>query len=1292
VNSIFQAKQGETIDAPVLLLEVEVRDGRKFHWSTERLTVDGTQYEPRVQRHNAHDLKLGGEESVDAVHRFSATVANTDGIISGIEESVGWKGAKAQLRLAFFNLKTGVRTSGFLTVFKGRANGPELLTEAIAKLSFHNRLSLTRVLLPDTRIQRRCPWRFPESLTERQKAAVELPVLQPVQRCGYSADVVGGVGNLDGSAAFTSCQYTVESCQQRGMYDKDGQGRNTRRFGGLQFLPPQVAVRTSGEKNSQLSAILDNEAKYNDLVPLIYGTNWLRPPIVMGRNDGNLTRMEVLLGFGPIGGVRRVIVNGVEIPQGRAGQNMTSTGWWNPVSDGARTGAFNLDFRDAAGNPVGDPHGSLATISIVVPNRVSDGSSQPKVSVLMDGMKLAQFDESGAPTQNSFSANPAWVVLDLLRRSGWAEEEIRLASFGKAAEYCQQAVSSFDGNGLPTQQERASCHLVIAKRKSAAELVRGIRIAAGLLLAYDEQGKLELRIERKLSEQQPTKPPTSNATQAIADGWPAYEFGDGADGLSDISLTSAGHSSFRLFTRPMAETANRLSADFVNANSEYQQDGVSLADFVDIEQTGQEIAAALPALGMGNIGQAIRALRLHLRKSVQGNLFVSFQTGARGIGLRPGDLITISYARHGFERQLFRVIALSPEENYRGMTITAQIHRDSWYDFGIGDWDGRAESQPDQERLLPRALSGVLAIAESGGTGDSRELSVSFVAPNRKVGSFAGVPTMALVPMVTPDGTPGHDAGKRLFYGITALDSSGNESGLSRIARADLPDTPGAYRVRLNGVRAPKDANGLRVYRGFSTHRLVKIADLPASASEFADDGLADGIVSPPDPNFDHVNLYWRWQMSPVVDVSAVTANSISALGLGLSVNAHVGELVAIVAGPGTGQERRILSNTSETISVEGNWTIVPTTSAKFAIVETSWRSGAKTEFSPAKISVPWRGAGWLQVQARAANVADKEAEPTISPVASFRLSAGPGYSGDGDVPSSPNFALSTRQDGQLEISNIGFSSLSNTEGIQTGLLKLWTIDELSAPTERFLLMPLSASTTTASFSMPVSVDEYVQIDGEVIKIAALQTPTQATIQRAQLSTDAEIHDENTTAFALQERSFTLGFTRGLWGSAAGGNWSHSINLPNLRVAAASLVVNNTVGASGAGWQSYTQTVDYGLRTMRGGQVTLQSSGYLSVAADAVPRLELDRDYVVRDVIARVSEAPIGTPIHLRLLVGNQDYDDLVIPAGSTQSNVVQGWNRAPLTAGSLLGIAILGVGNYALGNPGRDLTVTIRF
>jgi hypothetical protein len=26
------------------------------------------------------------------------------------------------------------------------------------------------------------------------------------------------------------------------------------------------------------------------------------------------------------------------------------------------------------------------------------------------------------------------------------------------------------------------------------------------------------------------------------------------------------------------------------------------------------------------------------------------------------------------------------------------------------------------------------------------------------------------------------------------------------------------------------------------------------------------------------------------------------------------------------------------------------------------------------------------------------------------------------------------------------------------------------------------------------------------------------------------------------------------------------------------------------------------------------------------------------------------------------------------------------------LGIAILGVGNYALGNPGRDLTVTIRF
>src|SRR5665811_2617403 len=89
------------------------------------------------------------------------------------------------------------------------------------------------------------------------------------------------------------------------------------------------SVRTYGDKSAHTSAVAVNEARYNDFVPMLYGTAWYNTPVVFGRNDGNLTRMEVLLGLGEIQGVLKVLVNDVEIPAGVAGTNITGTGWYN---------------------------------------------------------------------------------------------------------------------------------------------------------------------------------------------------------------------------------------------------------------------------------------------------------------------------------------------------------------------------------------------------------------------------------------------------------------------------------------------------------------------------------------------------------------------------------------------------------------------------------------------------------------------------------------------------------------------------------------------------------------------------------------------------------------------------------------------------------------------------------------------------------------------------------------------------------------------------------------------------
>ena len=179
-------------------------------------------------------------------------------------------------------------------------------------------------------------------------------------------------------------------------------------------------------RRRHLSAAVENEGRYNDFVPLVYGTAWYRPPIVFARNDGNLTHMEVLLGMGEIEGVTKVLVNDIELPSGDSAEKPTATGWFNIASAGSRNGAFNLDFTDGAGKPTGDPYGSMAVLSVVVPNRISDGRALPKIDVLIRGMKLATYDDSGTFVGEVFTNNPAWVLLDLLRRSGWAKDEIDL--------------------------------------------------------------------------------------------------------------------------------------------------------------------------------------------------------------------------------------------------------------------------------------------------------------------------------------------------------------------------------------------------------------------------------------------------------------------------------------------------------------------------------------------------------------------------------------------------------------------------------------------------------------------------------------------------------------------------------------------------------------------------------------------------------------------------------------------------------------------------------------------------
>lgn len=682
--TIEDYKEQQTPPTPLFLFDCVLSSGTTERWASHAVSWGGNTYAARLLRHNLFELRTSSTDGLDGAAKITLTLANADSHFSQIERETGFKGAQVTIQFLFYDFVAGAAASETKVVFRGVANPAEEITESAFRLTFMNRLNLQRIVLPEVRIARRCPWTFPATSAQRTEAMTGglNGTYSAVFRCGYSAGQTGGVGNLNGTVPYTSCDFTRASCTQRGMFDRDTTGNITRTFGGEEFVPAQILVRSFGESGTHLSSLQDNEARYNDFVPIVYGTAWYQPPIVFARNDGNLTRTEVLLGMGQIDSVVKVIVNGIEIPQAQNGLNMTGTGWYALVTPGTRNGAFNLDFTDASGNPVGDPYGSMAMMSVVVPNLISTGQTLPQIHVLLRGLKLPQYDSTGTLVGASFSNNPAWVLLDVLMRSGWSVSDMNLPTFAAAAAYCGEAISTTDLYGNAVSAPRFECNLVLADRQSSAEIARGIRNASSLMLTYDSSGTLSLRVENTMALQQPTKPAGSNSTIELNSGWPAYEFSDGSATYSGILRGASGAPSIRLTAQSGAAVPNQLTVEFQDEFNEYQQDSLTLVDIDDATLTSRVVTGSFQGLGLPNFDQATRMLQLQLNKTIDGYTFAEFETSVRGVSLSPGDLITITYLKEGLERQPFRIVKLAPGQDFQTVLITAQWHDDGWYTTG----------------------------------------------------------------------------------------------------------------------------------------------------------------------------------------------------------------------------------------------------------------------------------------------------------------------------------------------------------------------------------------------------------------------------------------------------------------------------------------------------------------------------------------------------------------------------------------------------------------------------------
>ncbi len=1318
--TINQVKQLAEADTPLLFFQCVLPSGDVQYWSTYTIPFNGQIYSARVLKHNLFDLQLSADDAMDGISRLSLTLANADSALSQLNAVIGFKGTQLTVYFAFADLSTLTITTESTVLFRGVAGDPDEIGEDFLNLSFTNKLSLQRIPVPDVRIQRSCPWNFPSDIDQRVEAenGGVSGRYSRFYRCGYSADVSGGVGTLNAGQAFTSCDKSRGQCQQRGMFNADASGNSTLRFGGFEFVPSAIMVRTAGAQTSHLSALIDNTAQYNDPVPLIYGTGWLKSPVIFARNDGNLTHMETLLGMGTIDGILKVVVNNVEIPLGVVGQDMSATGWYAIVTNGGRQGGMNLDFVDASRNPLGDPHGSIASLSVIVPNQISSGRSTPNVEVLLRGMQIESFAASGTSLGNAYSNNPAWVILEILRRCGWSTSDINLSTFATSASVCQELISTTDLNGNPIQVPRFECNLILTKRQSAAAVIRGIRVASSLMLRYGATGLLELLPETTLAQQQPTLPDGSNSVEQLNGGWPAYEFSDGSASFSGIARNPNGSSSVRLTSQTVAETSNRLSVEFQDESNEYQQDSLSLVDSDDVALIGYENSTQSTALGIANFSQATRVLLRQLDKSTKGNLYVEFITSFRALKIRPGDIISFTYVREGFERAPFRVVKLSPSTNYELVTVLAQVHDDDWYSDNLATLGG-AGRQPGTETQIPLPLIGLLPHDDSSGTfeffdfkiqesiqtlqdGSATDiLSVGFSVPVSPSTNASSLPLLSLSPTISNTGGT-LAGGSNLYYAVSAVNSSGNESGLSFTVPAILPPGANTFTASLNNLSFPSTASKFHVYRGSSPQLLYRIASEVPLNNTFTDAGLPVQPIGPPDPNFDHANFYYRNEYAGPYPTTVFSGTTIGWDDMGATALAYSGMVVRIIEGTGRGQERSIATNDMITLTIASAWSTVPDSSSVFTIAEPSWKFAALSSNSPAQFEISYRSGTVIQISGRAANAANQEGNADLCPLTRWTLGGG---APDVGLASAPGFSLSAIGGGELSLFSVSFASTSNIESVTSGTLQLFHWNELNTPTTYSLSAAVDSVSTSIQLNRSAGpfAGQVIQVELELMTVLSSNSNTNTYfVVRGALGSAAVPHIDNSPVFHLDSSVVVVPFAIDFFENRASANYIHTLSLPDVRIAGAEFYVTNSFGNSPATQVPYTSLPDTQTRTLSGGQFSLQFSGYLATQQNAAPPLIVQATHAVRDIRATLSQAPSGYDLIIDIFQNGNSYCSVTIPSGKTTSTMtvngvilaLDGVNLPPLVAESMLtmNLTLNVIGNPNDLSPGRDLTVTIRF
>ena len=675
--------------------------------------------------------------------------------------------------------------------------------------------------------------------------------------------------------------------------------------------------------------------------------------------DANYTWFEALLCFGKISYVYDVVVNGVRIPHTYNDANMSQVpnelgsshniggGYWTTVNDGDRNGTF-----DRAINEDADPYGSLAVLFIQVPKALADASSVPNVQIRIDGPKVWTYSDVNTRTRQ-FTANPAWVMLDILQWANWRVSDIDIQSFINAAAVCDTVIpfhnqfgnvgSTINGNPY----RRYSCSMALAQRNSAAEVVRGLRNAMKALVVpnYSAGGALQVIMKSTLAAQQPNPVAGSNYNTAVssflpdttaANGYVAYAFDE-----TNI-VRKSGKTTLQITRRQIEEQANSTTITFQNAENKWNSDSATISDTEDISRVGRQITGTLQTQGINTFDQARRVIATWMAEGFRGNSRLSsdgqiigdtggtdtyeFETTSKAVHLRLGDIILISEQQRGIANQLARVTAIRPSSNFETAKITAAFHNDIWYFDYFGQvaaplfrsafrnvngrppyaWSPQAEQPPVGDSMFDHTDWNFQASQTYEQAADGTSIAKLKVAGKLPVNLFA---TGLNPPFVDFQGTTAATGGTipgglTYFVAICAKDTAGSTyklSAPSQLATIFVPSGTNTNKITVSVPSWDSPSKGYVIFAGTDAAKLTYQGDAdttPASIQLAAYNASSWGL---PDSNFNFLRLYAKrvihagiWGTA-VLAVTPTTIKVSDLAGDGFTTNQFAGYDISIV-------------------------------------------------------------------------------------------------------------------------------------------------------------------------------------------------------------------------------------------------------------------------------------------------------------------------------------------------------------------------------------------------------------